>query len=396
MVLNQNNYNYFNKILKEIEKNQLYRKLKTIDIKDHLVVVDKKYVAINFCSNDYLGLSSNREIIKDIDPILSEQISQCSSRLISGNSTVINSLEVQLSKHREAQSSLVYPSGYMANIGVLSSISNNETTIFSDELNHASIIDGCKLSKGKIQIYPHNDVEELEQQVKKNKSKIKIIVTEGLFSMDGDFANLKDIKEIAFKNDCILIIDDAHADFIIGNKNNQNYSGTPAFFQINDYVDIHISSLSKGLGCFGGYVATNKLFSEFLINRSRSFIFTSALPNFFCKIAENALELSRTGIYQHKLYENIDFFHKIIKENTIINIQENKCSPIIPIIIGSEKKTLEISVELLKKGFFVQAIRFPTVKKNTSRLRISLSANHNKEQIFDLIDNLSKAIKIFI
>lgn len=393
MVLDLNNFNYYKNILKELERNNTYRELKTIDIKNNSITVNNKHYVINFSSNDYLGLSNNKTLVKDIHTILLEQISQCSSRLISGSSSIINNLELQLSRHRETQASLVYPNGYMANIGVLSSISDKETTIFSDEFNHASIIDGCKLSNGKIQVYPHNNIDKLEKLVRDCKSKRRIIITEGIFSMDGDFANLNAIKEISKRNDCILIIDDAHADFIIGDKNNNKFSGTPSFFGISDAVDIHTSSLSKGLGCFGGYIATTTMLSEIMINKSRSFIFTSALPNFLCKIAEEALQLVQTGIYQKKLYENIDFFYNIMYEHKFPITQENRYSPIIPIIIGSEKKTMDISNELLKKGFFVHGIRFPTVKKNAARLRISLSSNHDKDQILNLIVNLSKIMK---
>jgi glycine C-acetyltransferase len=281
----------------------------------------------------------------------------------------------------------------MANLGVLSALGDKETMIFSDELNHASIIDGCRLSSSQVKIFPHNDFSDLEKLVKKSTLKKKIIITEGIFSMDGDFSNLKEISKVAKENNCFLIVDDAHGDFVVGNNVLKNYSGTPAYFNVVKEVDVHISSLSKGLGCFGGYVSSSRLICEYLINKSRPFIFTSALPDFLCEIANLSLEAAKEGKQQKKLYENIDLFYKVLEENKLLNIKKARFSPIIPIIIGDEKKAMDISKKLLKKGFFVQAIRYPTVKKSQSRLRVSLSSEHKDAQIIGFIDILSKLIK---
>ena len=208
-------------------------------------------------------------------------ISQCSSRLISGNTSKLEELERSLSNHRNSESSLVYPTGYMANLGVISCIADKNTAIFSDELNHASIIDACRLSEAKTYVFSHNNVIELEHKILKSKEDRKIIITEGIFSMNGDFAKLAEISKIAETYGCILVVDDAHGDFIVGNKKLNNYSGTPSLLDVDRNVDIHISSLSKGLGCFGGYVSCPEVIRDFLINKSRSFIFTSALPDFF-------------------------------------------------------------------------------------------------------------------
>jgi glycine C-acetyltransferase len=284
----------------------------------------------------------------------------------------------------------------MANLGVLSALGDKETAIFSDRLNHASIIDGCKLSNSQVNVFPHNDFTILEDLIKKNRVKKKIIITEGIFSMDGDFSNLKELSKITKENDCILIVDDAHGDFIVGNELLKNYSGTPSFFNISKEVDVHISSLSKGLGCYGGYVSSSRLICKYLVNKSRPFIFTSALPDFLCELANTAMAIAKKGTRQKKLYDNIDFFHKIVEECKIQNVKKIRFSPIIPIIIGSEKKAMDISLELLKKGFHVQAIRYPTVDKNKSRLRISLSADHKKHQIHNLLNTLNKILKQYI
>jgi glycine C-acetyltransferase len=392
LVLNPDNTLFYKNTLKDIENNDLLREIKTFDVQKNSLKYKNSTVK-NFSSNDYLGLSKNKIILDIVNKLKIPQISQCSSQLISGSSSKIKNLEKNLSLHRNVQSSLIFPNGYMANLGVLSALGDKDTIIFSDKLNHASIIDGCKLSHSKIEIFQHNDFFNLEDLIKKSKFKRKIIITEGIFSMDGDFSNLKEISKIAKENECILIVDDAHGDFILGNENKKNYAGTPDYLNVNEQIDIHISSLSKGLGCFGGYVASSELISKYLINKSRPFIFTSALPEFLCELANISLKVSKEGTLQNKLYSNIDYFHKVIDEYPHYEVQKRRFSPIIPIIIGSEKKTIEISRRLLKEGFFIQAIRYPTVKKNNARLRVSISAEHKKKQIRNLIHSLNKITK---
>ena len=400
MVLSQNNTLFYKDILEKLKDDNLYRELKTFDINKDLALKYKnntdKTNVINFSSNDYLGLSTNKKIIPKLNKLIGFQISSCSSRLISGTTSKINKLEKNLSLHRQTPKSLVFPTGYMANLGVLGAISDKNTVIFSDKLNHASIIDGCRLSQAQIKIFEHNDFLKLEEMVKEKyetKIKKKMIITEGIFSMDGDFSCLNEITKIAKEYDCILIVDDAHGDFIIGDKDKKKFSGTPSFFGVNSDVDIHISSLSKGLGCFGGYISSSDIICDYIINKSRPFIFTSTLPDFLCDLASISLKVVKEGNLQKKLFKNIDLFYKLLDEFSLDSLNKNRYSPIIPIILGSEKRAVEISSILLKKGFFVQAIRYPTVEKNKARLRISISASHKESQIIQLIKTLSKTIK---
>ena len=383
---------YFQDKLRELRKENLYRELRTIeDISDSGKGNSVPNV-INFSSNDYLGLSKNTFLIKKLRNLITSRISQCSSRLISGNTESLENVEIALSEHRKTTSSLLFPTGFMANLGVLGCISDKETIIFSDELNHASIIDGCKISPSKIHPFPHNDMIELEKNIKKHDNKRKIIITEGIFSMDGDMADLTEIVRISNENNCLLIVDDSHGDFIIGNNKLKDYGGTPSYFGVNKAVDIHISSLSKGLGCFGGYVSCSKLVREYLINKSRPFIFTSALPDYLAEIAIMSLQLAKKGDLQTKLYRNIEYFYKIANEQEIKSRKIEK-SPIIPLLIGSEKRALEVSKKLLRQHFFVQAIRYPTVKRNEARLRISLNTNHSQEQIYELLNHIAKLLR---
>jgi glycine C-acetyltransferase len=392
LVSSKSNSLYFQDKLQGLRNEGLYRELRTIeDISDSRKGTGVLNV-INFSSNDYLGLSKNTFLVKKLRSLHPSRISQCSSRLISGNTESLENLEKALSKHRKTTSSLLFPTGFMANLGVLGCISDKETIIFSDELNHASIIDGCKLSPSKIHPFPHNDVIELENNIKKYDNKRKIIITEGIFSMDGDMADLTEIAQISNENNCLLIVDDSHGDFIIGNNKLKDYGGTPSYFDVNKAVDIHISSLSKGLGCFGGYVSCSRLVREYLINKSRPFIFTSALPDYLAEISVMSMQLAKRGNLQTKLYRNIEYFHKIADEQKI-NSRKIEKSPIIPLLIGSEKKALEISKNLLRQHFFVQAIRYPTVKRNEARLRISLNTDHSQEQIYELLNQIVKFLR---
>jgi glycine C-acetyltransferase len=392
-VLDKSNSTYFANVLNKLNEEHLYRQLKVVERVSRRGNRDPNVDICDFSSNDYLGLSKNEYLIEKFGRIKLQSISQCSSRLISGNTLALEELEKALSHHRNTESSLVFPTGYMTNLGVVSCIADKNTAIFSDELNHASIIDACKLSNAKTYVFSHNNTRELEKLIMNSKERRRIVITEGIFSMNGDYAQLDEISEIAQKNGCILIVDDAHGDFIVGDKSLKNYSGTPSMYGVESKVDIHISSLSKGLGCFGGYASCNKLIRNYLINKSRSFIFTSALPDFLCKIASYSMKIAKKGIQQRKLEDNIKYFQKIADEQDLPGLKYEIQSPIIPIIIGSEKKTMTISKKLRDRGYYVQGIRYPTVKKCEGQLRISISALHTCGQISDLVDNIIYLLK---
>lgn len=365
--------------ISKLKTENLYRRLRIVENQNGSLIVDKKKI-INFNSNDYLGLSSNQAIIKNMKKEFDE-ISQCSSRLVGGNHLNIEKLEQVLSKHRKTESSLVYTTGYSAVQGVISTLSDRDTTIFSDELNHASIIDGCRLGNAKIKIFRHNDTEHLLELLGGVLGK-KILVTEGVFSIGGDMSNLNSICNLAKEFGAFTIVDDAHGDFVFG----KNGSGTPSELKVNNLVDIHISSLSKALGCFGGYVACNEMVRDYLINRSRQFIFTSALPTHLCNSALYAISIAKKGILQRRLFNNIRFLQNGLRK--IGYDIGNSCSQIIPLHIGSENLAVKFADKLLQKGIFVHPMRFPTVKMGCAVLRLSLSASHTKEQLIYTLKEL--------
>ena len=368
--------------LASLEKSDLYRRLRTVVVKGPTAEVDGKQV-VHLCSNDYLGLSQNLHVIKKTIQALQE-VSQCSSRLIAGNHPRVLELEGMLADHRRAEAALVYPTGYSANLGAVTAIADENSTIFSDELNHASIIDACRLSGAEIKVFRHNDNEHLEELVRNARGR-KIVISEGIFSMDGDTAKLEEICSIAKDHDAITIVDDAHGDFIFGS----GFSGVPAKFEVD--VDIQISSMSKGLGCFGGYVATTTPIRELLINTSRQFIYTSALPDHLCAAAIAAIPLAKKGCLQKQLQRNIDYFSKTMKRLGFT--LGSSASQIIPVMIGEEKLAMEFSKELLRLGIFAQAIRYPTVRKGSARLRTSLTSMHTKNHIDAAIGAFEQAGK---
>jgi glycine C-acetyltransferase len=365
--------------ISKLKTENLYRRLRIVENQNGSLIVDKKKI-INFNSNDYLGLSSNQTIIKNTVKEFDE-ISQCSSRLVGGNHLNIEKLEQVLSQHRKTESSLVYTTGYSAVQGVISTLSDRDTTIFSDELNHASIIDGCRLGNAKIKIFRHNDTDHLLDLLGGVSGK-KILVTEGIFSIEGDMSNLNSICKFAKEFGIFTIVDDAHGDFVFG----KNGSGTPSELKVNNLVDIHISSLSKALGCFGGYVACNEVVRDYLINTSRQFIFTSALPTHLCNSALYAISIAKKGILQQRLFNNVKFLQNGLRK--IGYDIGNSCSQIIPIHIGSENLAVKFADKLLQKGIFVHPMRFPTVKMGCAVLRLSLSASHTKEQLIYTLKEL--------
>jgi glycine C-acetyltransferase len=362
--------------LEGLEKSNLYRRLKTTVVNGPTAAVNGKNV-VHLCSNDYLGLSQDRRVVQAAAGAL-RQVSQCSSRLIAGNDPIMAELEGMLAEHRRTEAALVYPTGYSASLGAITAVADKDCTIFSDELNHASIIDGCRLSGAQIKVFRHNDTMHLEQLMKGSAAGRKIVVTEGVFSMDGDSANTREVDRIAKEHDAITVVDDAHGDFIFG----PSFSGVPARFKVE--ADIHLSSISKGLGCFGGYVAASEKIRELLINTSRQFIYTSALPDHLCAAAIAAIPVAKKGTMQKKLFQNVRYFKSRVA--SLGFSLGSSDSQIMPVMIGDEKKAVAFSDALLKAGAFAQAVRYPTVKKGSARLRVSLTAMHDKDHLDAAID----------
>ena len=364
------------KKLSGIKENNLLRNLQDSHVEKQFIKQNGRKL-LNFSSNDYLGIKSGK---------MRHAQFQSSSRLVSGNDTSFSLLEKKLARHKSQEQAIIFPTGYMANLGMITSIATKHDTIFSDELNHASIVEACKLSGSKIKIFKHNDIGDLERKVQKTKGK-KILITEGVFSMDGDWSKLNEICQVSEKHGMITVLDDAHGDFVLG----KDGKGTANFFDVEKKIDLYVSSLSKGLGSFGGYVCGKKKLIDLCINTSKTFIYTSALPSSINQYSLNRFN-SKREIYREKLWGKINLFHKRLEE---IKLHTTSTSQIIPIIIGNEKKAMEFSKFLRINGIFAQAIRYPTVKKDQARIRISITGWLSNKEIEYSIQILEKAKRKF-
>ncbi|MDE1726733.1 MAG: aminotransferase class I/II-fold pyridoxal phosphate-dependent enzyme [Thaumarchaeota archaeon] len=368
-------FNFINARLGRIRSN-LYRSLHDARVLGPYVIIKRKKL-VNLSSNDYLGLGYTK-----IFPMQT----QSSSRLISGNDNLFKKLETRLARHKRQESALVFPTGYMANLGAISILPQKDDVILSDELNHASIIDSCRLTHARKAIYKHNNMQDLEKRLQKDRRR-KFVVTEGIFSMNGDFSRLQEITELCKKHDAILILDDAHGDFVAGSDGR----GSAEYLGVSKKIDVYISSLSKGLGAFGGYVASKKEVIDLAINTSRPFIYTSALPNFLVQVALDKISSNREQ-KRVKLWKNTNMMRKGLES---CGYQIESQSQIIPVIIGNEKKTLEFGRYLSSNGVFAQPIRYPTVQLGSARIRISVTSWLTDESIAKSLDVFERAGKKF-
>ena len=382
--------NFFEKEMEQklsnLKNKELYREINYIDSASDRYVDTMGKKLLMLSSNNYLGLCNDKRL-KDaaIKSIGTFGCGSSGSRLTTGSYRLYDDLERSLAEFKGYESALVYNTGYMANIGVISAIADSEWVIFSDKLNHASIIDGCKMSKAKIIIYKHLDTVDLEEKVKLYSGEKNIIITDGVFSMEGDIAPLKEITEIAQKYENILVmVDDAHGTGVLGERG----SGVVEFLGLEGKVDIQIGTLSKALGSEGGFVVGSNRLIEYLKNKSRTFIYTTALSPSSVAVSLEALDIiSKQKLERRELLEKTYWFKDVLK-NYGFNISDSS-TPIIPIIVEQNTKAIEFSKGLLREGLYVQAIRPPTVK--VSRIRVTIMATHTMD---DLVFALKKIYKV--
>ena len=371
--------------LENIKNNNLLRNFYEFSSPQNknITLNDKNFLL--FSSNNYLGFCTDSELkISSIETINKFGVGSGGSRLTTGTTTLHRECENLISKFKNKEDSILYSSGYLCNVGSISSLFYEDFVIFSDELNHSSIISGIKLTKSKCVIYKHSDINDLTKKIKENSSiEKKIIITDGVFSMDGDICKLNDLMEICYKFNCYLYIDDAHSTGVLGKTG----AGTCEHFNISDEKIILMGTGSKALGCVGGFISSNSLIIDYLKNTSKTFIFsTSQTP-------ENAKTLSNAIIKCTEYKSQRDYLKKlsIYLRNSLRDIGYSVIdgiTPIIPLILKDEKLCLIFQKELMNKNIFLTPIRPPSVPKNTSRLRITLCCNHTYEDINYLIDCL--------
>tara|TARA_B100000315_G_scaffold133784_1_gene123263 strand:- start:9994 stop:11172 length:1179 start_codon:yes stop_codon:yes gene_type:complete len=386
--------NFFRKELQNLKNIDLYRKLRLVQGAQGPCVSMNGKKVILLCSNNYLGLANHPSVKKAANKAIKDfGCGAGASRLISGTMTLHSELEKKIALFKNTNSALVFNSGYHANIGMLSALMKKRDIVFCDELNHASIIDGCRLSGAKTTIYPHKDMDALERHLKKsNGYKKKLIVTDGVFSMDGDIAPLPDIVFLAKKYSAFTMVDDAHATGVFG----KNGKGITEHFNLSsNEIDIQMGTFGKALGSFGAYIAGNKELINYLINRARSFIYTTALPPSVPAASLAAIEMIqlKPGL-RKKLWENVDYFKKGLQKKGFKNFDSQ--SQIIPIIVGNSKKVVMASEYLLNKGVFVVGIRPPAVPRKKERLRITIMSSHTRKDLDYALDALLKMKEKFL
>ena len=378
----------------ELRKKNLDRSLKSLKKISSIKVKYKDKILINFSSNDYLGLSQNKIMKNDTIRVIKKHgIGSGSSRLVSGNFDFHEKIESLLAKKKRSQSSIIFSTGYLANYSVLSSILSSDVftktpIVFSDKLNHQCIYEGCKNKKINFLRFKHNDMNPLEYLLKKNKLKSnpKFILSESVFSMDGDFADIKNLVYLKKKYNSFLFLDEAHATGIYGNE------GFGFSTKFKNDIDCVTGTFSKAFGSFGAYISCRKNLKSFLINKCPSFIYSTSLPFSLLASIYSAIKIiPKLNNERKKLIKNSFIFRNMLKKENF-NIGNSQTN-IIPIIIGNTNKTILISKKLEKKGIYIVPIRPPSVPSNTSRLRISISSNHSQNDIKKLF-NLLKNLKI--
>ena len=340
---------------------------------------------INLSSNNYLGFANHPRLKKAaVEAIEKYGAGAGAVRPIIGNMKIHDDLERLLTEFKREEAVLVFQSGFNCNAGVIQAITDKGDLIISDQLNHASIIDGTRLSKADKAVFAHSDMADLEKVLKEKRAKYEnvLIITDGVFSMDGDIANLPGIVELAEKYNCLTYVDDAHSSGVLG----ESGRGTVDHFKLHGRVDIVMGTLSKAIGAIGGYVAGKQVTIEWLKNRGRPFLFSTGLPPAAVGAAIEAVKMLMSSTeYTDKLWANAKFFKEELGKLGY-NTGRSE-TPITPIIIGDEAKTLQFSKKLFENGLFSGPIVFPTVPKGTGRVRCMVTAGHTTEQ-------LDRAVKI--
>ncbi len=377
---------YLQDNIQDLKDQGVYRKLPVLEGENGAEIVLNGKSVINLSSNNYLGFANHPKLKEAaVKAVEKYGVGAGAVRTIVGNMDIHEELEVLLAEFKREEAAMVFQSGFNCNAGVIQAITGKGDLIISDELNHASIIDGVKLSKADKAIFKHSDMADLRRVLEERRKDYTnvLIITDGVFSMDGDLAKLPEIVELAEEFDALTYVDDAHGSGVLGECGR----GTVDHFGLHGRVDFCIGTLSKGIGVIGGYCAGKQVMKEWLSHRGRPILFSTALPPAAVMPIMEALKLlMSTSEYTDRLWSNAKFFKEKLGKLGF-NTGESE-TPITPVVIGDEAKSMEFSRKLLDKGVYVSAIVFPTVPKGTGRVRCMVTAGHTEEQ-------LSKAVDVF-
>ncbi len=373
----------FEQELSHLEQQRLFRQVIAVDSYNGPHVTIKGREMLLLCSNDYLGLANHPALRQAAVQAMERYgFGSGASRLVSGTSSVHCALENRLALFKGTEAALALNSGYAANTGIIPAITGAGDVILSDSLNHASIIDGCRLSKAEVRVYRHKDVEQVEMFLKKGlKAGRRLIVTDGVFSMDGDIAPLKDLAFLSEKYEAILMVDDAHGTGVLGRTG----KGTVEHFGLSGRVPVQMGTLGKAFGSFGAYAAGSRDLINMLVNRARSFIYGTSLPALVCAASLAAIDIvEQDAERRERLWKNRSQFVDGLK-SIGINTGDSE-TPIVPIIIGDSGRALKASEKLFEYGIYAPAIRPPTVPADAARIRTTVTAAHTGDDIDSALD----------
>jgi len=385
-MIKQNPLQYVSEQLKELREKGLAPKLRVLEGEQKAVCTFDGREVINLASNNYLGLTTHKALRKAaVEAAKKYGAGAGAVRTIAGTMQLHMQLEEQIAKFKNVEACVVFQSGFTANAGTVSAVLGKEDLIISDELNHASIIDGARLSRATIKVFKHKDVKDCERILQEQASfpGKKLIITDGVFSMDGDLAPLPELCALAEKYDCIMMVDDAHASGVMG----RNGRGTVDHFACHGRVQIQVGTLSKAIGVMGGYVCGSRDLVDFLYLRARPFLFSTSHPPATaaaCRAAFTVLDSPEGETLVKKLWKNTKTFKRELKKRGFqFQVSE---TPIVPIHVGDAAKAFEFSQKLFAAGVFAPAVGYPTVAEGKARLRAIVSAGHKKEQLVRAAD----------
>lgn len=375
------------KVLADKKSNHLYRSRKVLESPQSVEPIINGKKVLSFCSNDYLGLANHPDVINRFKKAADEYgVGSGSAHLVSGHSTEHHALEEELADFMGTERALLFSTGYMANLGVVSALCDRHSEIYEDKFNHASLLDAALLSRAKRIRFPHLDSNNLEQRLSDSNITNKFVMSDGVFSMDGDLAELDKLVELSVANKATLMIDDAHGIGVLGNEG----KGVIEHFGLkSEQVPVLVGTLGKAFGTAGAFVAGSEALIETLIQKSRSYIFTTAMPAAVAAATRTSLKiLKEENERREKLKSLVNQFRKGASELGFELI--DSITPIQPIIIGSSEKALALSEKLLDKNILIGAIRPPTVPEGTARLRVTFSATHTEKHVNKLLDILDE------
>lgn len=376
--------------LNSMKENHTWQDIKQLESMQGPSVTVNHQKVIQLSSNNYLGFTSHPRLINAAQEAVQQYGAGTGSvRTIAGTFTMHQELEKKLAAFKKTEAALVFQSGFTTNQGVLSSILSKEDIVISDELNHASIIDGIRLTKADKKVYQHVNMSDLERVLRKSMNyRMRLIVTDGVFSMDGNIAPLPDIVELAEKYDAFVMVDDAHASGVLG----ENGRGTVNHFGLDGRVHIQVGTLSKAIGVLGGYAAGSKVLIDYLRHKGRPFLFSTSHPPAVTAACMEAIDvLLEEPEHMERLWENTAYFKAmLVKMGLTLTKSE---TPILPILIGDEGVAKQFSDQLLSHGVFAQSIVFPTVAKGKARIRTIITAEHTKDELDQALDVIEKTAK---